>query len=472
MPSKYTVCLLSLQIIALALQQINAFPTPGDPQDKPESNRGLSAETPLEEQIAEAGQVSQPASTEDQVQLQNDSFADDFVLLMSLAEKEREKEGSITKNAPSDASPPSVNADSTKSRRRAEDYDDSTKSAMDYKDEDDPDGLHHLDGTPLTAEDIVQKIASRIYEENDRGVFDRIVSKLLNLGLITENQADNLEDEVAVALKEIITSEAHKNELRIENVDHPDLKTDDNLSERGEEVAKVKTTKPTKSQSEFVEEESKRALGDSRGLSNYQKQKSNAASADGMEELQYFPNFYNLLQSLDAEQDAKEKETLITVMKTLIDFVKMMVRYGTIKPEEGVSYLENLDAMIAVQTKSKLSKAKPYALYKEAAETTDNSDSTKKYVAKQDKEAADSEDSTKEEVEQRKNMKDFDKTESYLLAIRKNIEWLKKHKQENGEGYDLQKLRDTIDQQVDTYVQKGILEEGEGDVIKRIYDSL
>lgn len=50
---------------------------------------------------------------------------------------------------------------------------------------DDPDGLHQLDGTPLTAEDIVQKIAARIYEENDRGVFDKIVSKLLNLGLVS-----------------------------------------------------------------------------------------------------------------------------------------------------------------------------------------------------------------------------------------------------------------------------------------------
>jgi len=37
----------------------------------------------------------------------------------------------------------------------------------------------------LTAEDIVQKIAARIYEENDRGVFDKIVSKLLNLGLVS-----------------------------------------------------------------------------------------------------------------------------------------------------------------------------------------------------------------------------------------------------------------------------------------------
>lgn len=41
----------------------------------------------------------------------------------------------------------------------------------------------------------------------------------------------------------------------------------------------------------------------------------------------------------NTEKEAKEKETLITIMKTLIDFVKMMVKYGTITPEEGVSYL-------------------------------------------------------------------------------------------------------------------------------------
>lgn len=40
-----------------------------------------------------------------------------------------------------------------------------------------------------------------------------------------------------------------------------------------------------------------------------------------------------------ADEDTQERETLITIMKTLIDFVKMMVKYGTITPEEGVSYL-------------------------------------------------------------------------------------------------------------------------------------
>lgn len=49
---------------------------------------------------------------------------------------------------------------------------------------DDPETFRQVDGTPLTAEDIVQKIANKIYEEDDRGVFDRIVSKLLKLGLV------------------------------------------------------------------------------------------------------------------------------------------------------------------------------------------------------------------------------------------------------------------------------------------------
>lgn len=39
-------------------------------------------------------------------------------------------------------------------------------------------------------------------------------------------------------------------------------------------------------------------------------------------------------------------------------------------------------------------------------------------------------------------------------------------------GYDLSKLRDFIDQQADAYVGKGILDQEEADVIKRIYGSL
>lgn len=49
--------------------------------------------------------------------------------------------------------------------------------------------------------------------------------------------------------------------------------------------------------------------------------------------------FESVLWFAAAEQDTQERETLITIMKTLIDFVKMMVKYGTITPEEGVSYL-------------------------------------------------------------------------------------------------------------------------------------
>lgn len=38
--------------------------------------------------------------------------------------------------------------------------------------------------------------------------------------------------------------------------------------------------------------------------------------------------------------------------------------------------------------------------------------------------------------------------------------------------YDLSKLRDFMDQQVDSYIDKGIIEKGEGETIKRIYGSL
>jgi len=65
------------------------------------------------------------------------------------------------------------------------------------------------------------------------------------------------------------------------------------------------------------------------------------------------------------------------------------------------------------------------------------------------------------------------KTEAYLEAIRKNIEWLKKHnKKGNKEDYDLSKMRDFINQQADAYVEKGILDKEEADAIKRIYSSL
>lgn len=58
-------------------------------------------------------------------------------------------------------------------------------TALGYFSSDEAESFRQVDGTPLTAEDIVQKIANKIYEEDDRGVFDRIVSKLLKLGLVS-----------------------------------------------------------------------------------------------------------------------------------------------------------------------------------------------------------------------------------------------------------------------------------------------
>ncbi|KAM3926414.1 secretogranin-3 isoform 2-T2 [Leptodactylus fuscus] len=333
---------------------------------------------------------------------------------------------------------------------------------------DDPDGLHQLDGTPLTAEDIVQKIAMRIYEENDRGVFDKIVSKLLNLGLITESQAYTLEDEVAVVLQQIIANEAKNREKESEGPEYPAVRADIN----GDEKEKQKMKPKDKESSEGNN------IGDSEWTpATTLERRNDMPLEENFEDLQYFPNFYRLIKSLNSENDAKEKETLITIMKTLIDFVKMMVKYGTITPEEGVSYLENLDAMIAAQTKSKLGKnAVNYNNKVLTADKTDEeSDSTKEAAAIMEKEYEKLKDSTKPEdaKETADSKKHKGKAETYLEAIRKNIEWLKTHnKQESKDDYDLSKLRDFIDQQADSYVEKGILDQEEANVIKRIYSSV
>ncbi|KAH0619958.1 hypothetical protein JD844_014425, partial [Phrynosoma platyrhinos] len=228
---------------------------------------------------AEADKMKKTSSKENQPEFRNYSFAEDLNLLKSAVEKERkEKERASIRSSFYDQQLALDDADSTKSRRLVDDYD-STKSGLDYKYQDDPDGLHQLDGTPLTAEDIVQKIATRIYEENDRGVFDKIVSKLLNLGLVSF------------------------------------------------QASVPKTT------------EKDDTLDNTWASSNILERRNELPPEDNFEDLQYFPNFYELLKSLNSEKEAKEKETLITIMKTLIDFVKMMVKYGTITPEEGVSYL-------------------------------------------------------------------------------------------------------------------------------------
>ncbi|KAM4037599.1 secretogranin-3 isoform 2-T2 [Anomaloglossus baeobatrachus] len=400
---------------------VHGFPKPESNQDKALHNRELSVERPLEEQIAEADTVSRGA-TQDKVK--NDSLVDDLSFLMSVAEKEKNvKRSGGTKSTVSNHKTSVDDADSTKNLKPLE-YFDSTKSGLDDKSEDDPDGLHQLDGTPLTAEDIVQKIAMRIYEENDRGVFDKIVSKLLNLGLITESQAYTLEDEVAIVLQQIIANEAKTREKESEGLDYPAVRADS----KGEEEQEGRMKPQDKESSD----------GNNIGENDWTpaamlERRNDMPLEDNFEDLQYFPNFYRLIKSLNSENDAKEKETLITIMKTLIDFVKMMVKYGTITPDEGVSYLENLDAMIAAQTKSKLGK----------------------------------------NAVNHNNKVLTGKAETYLEAIRKNIEWLKTHnKQDNKEDYDISKLRDFIDQQADTYVEKGILDQEEANVIKRIYSSL
>ncbi|XP_017168709.1 secretogranin-3 isoform X2 [Mus musculus] len=407
----------------------------------------------------EGSQESKPSES-------NYSSVDNLNLLRAITEKETvEKERQSIRSPPFDNQLNVEDADSTKNRKLIDEYD-STKSGLDHKFQDDPDGLHQLDGTPLTAEDIVHKIATRIYEENDRGVFDKIVSKLLNLGLITESQAHTLEDEVAEALQKLISKEANNYE---ETLDKPTSRTENQDGKIPEKVTPVAAV-----QDGFTNRENDETVSNTLTLSNGLERRTNPHREDDFEELQYFPNFYALLTSIDSEKEAKEKETLITIMKTLIDFVKMMVKYGTISPEEGVSYLENLDETIALQTKNKLeknttdSKTPP-------EKSQEETDSTKEEAAKMEKEYGSLKDSTKDDNSNLGGKTDeaTGKTEAYLEAIRKNIEWLKKHnKKGNKEDYDLSKMRDFINQQADAYVEKGILDKEEANAIKRIYSSL
>ncbi|XP_031811065.1 secretogranin-3 isoform X2 [Sarcophilus harrisii] len=407
-----------IQVLALVLSQIHAFPKPEGSQDKSLHNRELSVERPLKEQIAEAetDQTLKTVLPENTAGERNYSSAD-LNLLKAIGEREKkEKERKSVQNSPHNKKLITEDVDSTKNRRLVDDYD-STKSGLENKSQDDPDGLHQLDGTPLTAEDIVQKIATRIYEENDRGVFDKIVSKLLNLGL---------------------------------------------------------TLKPA-IQDSLINGENDDTVHKPWTIPNTLERRNKLYTEDNFDDLQYFPNFYNLLKSIDSEKEAKEKETLITIMKTLIDFVKMMVKYGTISPEEGVSYLENLDATIALQTKNKLEKNATDNKNRFIPDKShEEADSTKEEAAKMEKEYGTQKDSTKDGHNTEKNNEEpIGKTEAYLEAIRKNIEWLKKHdKQGNKEDYDLSKMKDFINQQADIYVEKGILDEEEAKTIKRIYNSL
>uniref|UniRef100_A0A7N6AJ12 Secretogranin-3 n=1 Tax=Anabas testudineus TaxID=64144 RepID=A0A7N6AJ12_ANATE len=442
MASKYVGLFVLLQMLSLTgVSQTYAFPTPpASADDTTVYNRQLTEERPLQEQIAEADSVKASKRPTNSKVTESQQDRDDLTVLKSLADGHKAKE-TTEMTAKKEAQYVPDESDSTKTRRLAEDYD-STKNGMDYgKYQDDPESFRQVDGTPLTAEDIVQKIANKIYEEDDRGVFDRIVSKLLKLGLITDSQADTLEYQVAEALQDLITKNAKNNE--VEDTERNDQETREEQDE------------------DEIEEEVNTQEG------------NEVSPQDGLQDLQYFPNFYRLLRSLDSDQDTQERETLITIMKTLIDFVKMMVKYGTITPEEGVSYLENLDAMIAMQTRNKLGKSLgPPDFTAPNGKNLDEDDNTKAEAAKMQREYENLKDSTKEE-QPSPETKQPGKSETYLEAIRKNIEWLKKHNKEEGkDDYDLSKLKDFMDQQVDSYIEKGIIAKDEGDTIKRIYSSL
>ncbi|XP_049416007.1 secretogranin-3 isoform X2 [Epinephelus fuscoguttatus] len=488
MASKYFGLFVLFQLLALnVVSQISAFPTPtASTDDKTVYNRQLTEERPLQEQIAEADSVKaavqsaeskRPSASKD---AESEQDLDDFTVLKSLADGQKSKETTEVPLKKEDQYVPDE-SDSTKSRRLAEDYD-STKNGMDY---DDPESFRQVDGTPLTAEDIVQKIANKIYEEDDRGVFDRIVSKLLKLGLITDSQADTLEYQVAEALQDLITENAKNNE--IEDVESNDQETRGQQDDQGSDANRDSWGPPRRRYNEDEEDEEENddetedevdrdaeEEGGDTADNNWDKEEGNEVSPeDGLKDLQYFPNFYRLLRSLDSDQDTQERETLITIMKTLIDFVRMMVKYGTITPEEGVSYLENLDAMIAMQTKNKLGKSLgPPDFIGPNGKILDEDDNTKAEAAKMQKEYENLKDSTKEEQPSAETNQPG-KSETFLEAIRKNIEWLKKHSKEEGkDDYDLSKLKDFMDQQVDSYIEKGIIAKDEGDTIKRIYSSL
>ncbi|XP_005746932.1 secretogranin-3 isoform X2 [Pundamilia nyererei] len=471
MASKHVGLFVLFQLLALnVVSQTSAFPTPtpASADDKTVYNRQLTEERPLQEQIAEADSVKAAVQS-----AESEQNHDDFTMLKSLAEGPKSKETTEVPAKKKDDQYIPDESDSTKSRRLAEDYD-STKNGMDY---DDPESFRQIDGTPLTADAIVQKIANKIYEEDDRGVFDRIVSKLLKLGLITENQADTLEYKVAEALQDLITKNAKNNE--IEDVDQEargaqDDEDSDTNADTWEPPRRHYEEDEDEEDDEIEDEVDRDAEEDGDNVWDRDADDGNEVSPeDGLQDLQYFPNFYRLLKSLNSEQDTQERETLITIMKTLIDFVKMMVKYGTITPEEGVSYLENLDAMIAMQTKNKLGKPLlPPEFTGPNGKNLDEDDNTKAEAAKMQKEYENLKDSTKEEQPSAETNR-AGKSETYLEAIRKNIEWLKKHKKEEGkDDYDLSKLKDFMDQQVDSYIEKGIIAKDEGDTIKRIYSSL
>uniref|UniRef100_A0A4W5PBP1 Secretogranin-3 n=1 Tax=Hucho hucho TaxID=62062 RepID=A0A4W5PBP1_9TELE len=334
---------------------------------------------------------TKPAAESEEVkEAEPEQENDDFSLLKSLAEGQRSKETNETPVRESLEEEPYFpdESDSTKNRRLAEDYD-STK-IENGKYQDDPESFRQVDGTPLTAEDIVQKIATKIYEEDDRGVFDRIVSKLLRLGLITDSQADSLEYEVAEALQDLITKNAKNNEIEDVGVDYPVTRGDqDDQNPDGDDT--VDNTWDKESEGEGEEEE----------RSEGERDEGNELSPeDGLQDLQYFPNFYRLLKSLDSD------------------------------PSRPVPYIQDLTQPINTSVWLVVTVCCCVCV---AGKTPEDDDNTKAEAAKMQKEYENLKDSTKEEAPAAElNLYHPGKSEIYLEAIRKNIEWLKKHNKDEG----------------------------------------
>ncbi|KAA8595899.1 hypothetical protein FQN60_011190, partial [Etheostoma spectabile] len=491
MASKYVGLFVLFQLLALnVLSQISAFPTPtASTDDKTVYNRQLTEERPLQEQIAEADSVKAAVQSAEGKRstaskgAESEQDLDDFTVLKSLADGQKSKE---TTELPLKKEGQYVpdESDSTKSRRLTEDYD-STKNGMDYgKYQDDTESFRQVDGTSLTAEDIVQKIANKIYEEDDRGVFDRIVSKLLKLGLITDSQADTLEYQVAEALQDLITKNAKNNE--IDDVESNDEETRGEQEDQGSDTNKDTWEPPSRrynkdedddeENDDEIEDEVDRDAeeeGDDKANKTWDKdaeEGNEVRPEDGLQDLQYFPNFYRLLSSLDSA-GVVECETYTDRLMSGAPYVTRLVFLAG--HHISSQWKENLDAMIAMQTKNKLGKALgPPDFTGPNGKNLDEDDNTKAEAAKMQKEYENLKDSTKEEQPSTETNQPG-KSETYLEAIRKNIEWLKKHNKEEGkEDYDLSKLKDFMDQQVDSYIEKGIIAKDEGDTIKRIYSSL
>ncbi|XP_016132149.1 secretogranin-3-like [Sinocyclocheilus grahami] len=124
---------VGMVVVLAVIAQISAFPTPAGPDDKSMYNRELTEEKPLEQQIAEADSIkkAEPKPTPP-AEAESKSEDEDITFLKSLAEKSKESNNETPISDSVDERYGTDEADTTKNRRLADDYD-STKNGMDYK---------------------------------------------------------------------------------------------------------------------------------------------------------------------------------------------------------------------------------------------------------------------------------------------------------------------------------------------------